>query len=597
MKRLGIVLCVAMLAWPAHANTADAEPEVSVSLEATPRKVRVGDTFSLEVRASVKGGGLESVRLEDLRKYPELEVVSHQTSRPTQISFGFGSGMQVESSVSHLYAMRPLAPGTYTFSPAVATIDGKDYESQGLTIEVVGAAVDFGDPRGEPPDDDELTGARYDPDSFVRTVVEPTTAFLGQQVDVSVYLYARVGVVTRTVSPTKLSMDGFWVYDEQVQNLQSDVVTVNGTRFQRFLLQRSAAFPQRTGTLTVGAPKVTFDGGGRSIFDPARRIERSGVAVEVEVEPLPPPGPSDAYVGNIELTASIDRPEVDTGDAVTLRIQSAGAGNTQDLRIELPTIPGVRALQPAIQDQRRFSGDTMGGVRTWEWILIADQPGKHVVPPISIPYFDPKIKKYGTATTNLVAFKAEGSAAPKPTLPSSPSVAPPRPDETQFGPIRVYSALSRGSAPLRKRAWFPWLLAFPPFAFLLLTVAVGFSRRRGRDRSSAEAVQRERLAAAKKALRDQDPRGFYDAVVDTLIHAVETRTNDPVRGLPNTDLRSRLAEAGFDEDLIGRVINELDGADFARFAASGVDGQEMSRCLERVETILERIRRLGGRAS
>ncbi|MEM7138056.1 MAG: BatD family protein [Myxococcota bacterium] len=596
MNRLGIALCVVMVAWPTRANTADAEPEVSVSLNATPTKVRVGDTFSLEVRASVKGGGLESLRLEDLRKYPELEVVSHQTSRPTQISFGFGSGMQVESSVSHLYGMRATAPGTYTFSPAVATIDGKAYESQGLTIEVVGAALDFGDPRGEPPDD-ELSGARYDPDGFVRTVVEPTTAFLGQQVDVSVYLYARAGVVTRTVSPSKLSMDGFWVYDEQVQNLQSDVVTVNGTRFQRFLLQRSAAFPQRTGTLTIGAPKVTFDGGGRSIFDPSRRIERNGVAVQLEVEPLPPPGPSDAYVGNVALNASIDPPEVETGNAVTLRIQAAGAGNTQDLRIQLPTIAGVRALQPAIQDDRRFSGKTMGGIRTWEWILIAEQPGEHVVPAISIPYFDPKTKEYGTATTKPLTFRAQGAAAPQPSQPSSPTIAPPQGDETQFGPIRVYSALSRGSAPLRKRAWFPWLLGFPPFAFLLLTVAIGFSRRRDRDRSSAEAVQRERLAAAKKALRGKDPRAFYDAVVETLIQAVETRTDDSVRGLPNAELRSRLANAGFDEDLIGRVINELDGADFARFAASGVDEQEMSRCLERVETILERIRRLGGRAS
>ena len=53
---------------------------------------------------------------------------------------------------------------------------------------------------------------------------------------------------------------------------------------------------------------------------------------------------------------------------------------------------------------------------------------------------------------------------------------------------------------------------------------------------------------------------------------------------------------GFDDDLVQRVINELEGADFARFAASGVDTEEMERCLQRTETIVERIHRVRGRA-
>jgi len=39
------------------------------------------------------------------------------------------------------------------------------------------------------------------------------------------------------------------------------------------------------------------------------------------------------------------------------------------------------------------------------------------------------------------------------------------------------------------------------------------------------------------------------------------------------------------------VINELEGADFARFAASGVDKDEMERCRQRTAAIIERIQR------
>jgi hypothetical protein len=42
---------------------------------------------------------------------------------------------------------------------------------------------------------------------------------------------------------------------------------------------------------------------------------------------------------------------------------------------------------------------------------------------------------------------------------------------------------------------------------------------------------------------------------------------------------------------VQRVINELEGADFARFAASGVSKEEMDRCLHRTAAIIERIQR------
>jgi uncharacterized membrane protein len=70
---------------------------------------------------------------------------------------------------------------------------------------------------------------------------------------------------------------------------------------------------------------------------------------------------------------------------------------------------------------------------------------------------------------------------------------------------------------------------------------------------------------------------------------------EAVGALPHAALRTHLADAGFDQDLIDRVVNELEGADFARFAASGVDKGEMERCLQRTATIVERVQRTKGR--
>ncbi len=592
------LVCLVAIGPLAHCASAKAEADAKILLSATPRELRVGETFALEVRADVKEGSLEDLTFADLKKYPELEIISHQTSRPMQVSFGFGSGMKVQSSLSHRYTIRALAAGTFEFSPAVAEVDGKTYRSNPLTIVVLpsGQAATSGaaTPSTPPELGKELSGARYDPRAFLRTVVEQKEVYIGQQVNVAVYLYTNVGVAGRSVNPTKPAMDGFWVHEEQITSLEGPIVQVNGVRFRAYLLQKSIAFPQRTGELTIGAPKVTFDLGTASLFDAPQRVERIGVPVPIEVKPLPTPGPPDAFVGKYSVRARLDRSSVRTGNAVTLRVEATGVGNIQDLRIELPPIAGVRALQPVIRDEQRFHGKALGGTRSWEWILIPETPGRHAVPSIQLHYFDPESEQYGSASTEALTFSATGVATPvKATL--SPKKAPPKRETAVFGPIRMYSALTRGATPVRQRPWFAWLLALPPLFFILFTIGVGLRRRHRSQKIAAGAVQRALIGEARQALRKDDPRVFYDRIVASITHALVTRTGEPVRGLSNAELRPRLVAAGFDDDLVQRIINELEGADYARFAASGVDAKEMQRCLQRTKTIVERIQRVRGK--
>ncbi len=592
------LVCLVAIGPLAHCASAKAEADAKILLSATPRELRVGETFALEVRADVKEGSLEDLTFADLKKYPELEIISHQTSRPMQVSFGFGSGMKVQSSLSHRYTIRALAAGTFEFSPAVAEVDGKTYRSNPLTIVVLpsGQAATSGaaTPSTPPELGKELSGARYDPRAFLRTVVEQKEVYIGQQVNVAVYLYTNVGVAGRSVNPTKPAMDGFWVHEEQITSLEGPIVQVNGVRFRAYLLQKSIAFPQRIGELTIGAPKVTFDLGTASLFDAPQRVERIGVPVPIEVKPLPTPGPPDAFVGKYSVRARLDRSSVKTGNAVTLRVEATGVGNIQDLRIELPPIAGVRALQPVIRDEQRFHGKALGGTRSWEWILIPETPGRHTVPSIQLNYFDPESEQYGSASTEALTFSATGVATPvKATL--SPKKAPPKRETAVFGPIRMYSALTRGATPVRQRPWFAWLLALPPLFFILFTIGVGLRRRHRSQKIAAGAVQRALIGEARQALRKDDPRAFYDRIVASITHALVTRTGEPVRGLSNAELRPRLVAAGFDDDLVQRIINELEGADYARFAASGVDAKEMQRCLQRTKTIVERIQRVRGK--
>ena len=57
------------------------------------------------------------------------------------------------------------------------------------------------------------------------------------------------------------------------------------------------------------------------------------------------------------------------------------------------------------------------------------------------------------------------------------------------------------------------------------------------------------------------------------------------------ELRRVLVERGFEEELAGRVAEELSSCDFARFAASASGPTEMRSALRRVRELLHSIER------
>jgi len=124
-----LTLALATAAAMPWAAPAAATPEVTVTLGATPTQLRVGEVTRLEVSVRARGGRIQKLDLSDLEKYPELEIISRQTVRPMQFSFGFGSKVQKESSITNIFVLRPTIAGTFEFAPAVAKVDGEIYRS------------------------------------------------------------------------------------------------------------------------------------------------------------------------------------------------------------------------------------------------------------------------------------------------------------------------------------------------------------------------------------------------------------------------------------------------------------------------------------
>lgn len=596
--------CAFTLAWalsllsPASFGAAQAPTgttRATVTLTVDRDEVDVGDPVRVQARADVTGAEVDSFEEPDVTGFA---VRSRQVSRPLQFRFGFGNQQQiVQSSTVYAYLLQAETPGTYTFGPLEVRAGGRTFASNQVQVTVRGAAVDPGATTTDPPPTPAgpaVDGYAPDSEAFVRTTADVAQPYVGQQVTVSVYLYTRATIRGGLQLPRSPTTDGFWTVDLlDGSALEGETQYVNGALYRVYRIVHMAAFPLREGVLTIGAPEVSFQAGATfDLFQPPQEVRRAGVPIQVNVRALPD---AAAVVGRYTLEAGVDRQSVRTGDAVTLTATVRGDGNVRDVRLALPTIDGLQVLQPRVEDEVVHPGDRVGGFRRFEWLVVPQRPGEFEIPPFSLVTFDPATETVSTARSSMLRITAVGAALAHdvpdagvaespPTLAVDDEAPPPA-----FGPLRTESALERGSIPVSSTAPF-WalLLGIPLVGLFSLTVSALWARKPS-PAAEARRATKHRLDAAERHAREGDARAFYSAIAASLHGALQRRLGEPVGGLTHDELRKLLRRRGVEEDLVRRVLDELEVCDFARFSSAGGAEGEIRDCLERTRRALAEV--------
>jgi len=581
---------VALTALPAAAQSVTG----SVQMSSDRASVAVGQTFRLTIRADITGS--TNLRFH-LPRLDDFDVLGRQITRP------FNLGAVVQATTVHTYTLRARAPGTYTLEAPVAHVDGQQFRGEPLTLTVTGP----GQPAPQQPQQQtpaappgQLDGAEVDREAFIRTVVEPERPYVGQQITVSVYLYTRAPLRQAPSMIREPSADGFWVQDllPPQRTLDATQEVVAGNFYRAYLIKKFAAFPLRAGELEIGAAEMGITTGGAfDLFRAPEQIRREGVPVTVEVRELPEddaPLRTDAVVGAYRLEARLDRGQVRTGDAVTLTATVRGTGNLRDVRLEVPDIDGLEILASPPEDRVETNSGVVGGERRFTWLIVPQQPGVYELPDLALRVFEPVSGEYTTVRAPELTITAAGNAIvpDEPEEPETVSPEEPTPDTPAptFGPVRNRSALVRSSEPLSAQAWYLAVLFAMPLLFVAL-LTLGNVRKRGAAKRKGAKDARARLGDAQKLAGDGDSRGFYGAVSAAIRGGLEARLGESVGGLTHDGLRRELRSAGMDEDLVRRVIEELESCDFARFSSAGGSTDEMNRCLDRTRALLSRVDR------
>jgi hypothetical protein len=630
----GYLLCFTLLLG-AHAAPARAQqPSVRVEMNADRTELTTSDNVAVRIYVQTQGAGQPDIEVPEFEGF---QVVQRAVQRPMQFSFGFGQAQPVVTSTTqYTFVLVPMGAGTFKIPPVKVTLNQRVFQSKPLVLTVTGGQQaqpltggtaqpqQQGPANAPPPDQDpQLQGqqpqapaanggkvpaaqnsgdvAIYDQEAFLRTVVDKLEPYEGEQVTATIYLYTRHNLQQVPAVQTEASTDGFWVQDllSATRSLEPKRQVINGRGFWVYVLRRFAGFPLRSGDLTIGSMALTvsresiFD-----LFDPQRGpadLERRSVPVLLHVKPLPadhkPSGP--VAVGNFDIKATLDRPQVVTGDAVTLTATVRGDGNLRAIKLDDPQVKGLQILQPEVHDLTESPGDRVQSTRTFAWLIVPQAPGTYQIPALTLDTFDPAHATYKRISSERLTLTAAGAApagvATNRGANEGSDVADSSDKPEPWPPLRAHSELKRPETPLASRTFFPWAMLALPLIWLgsVLGPLAWAQVLKARGETSAEQLAlrsaRQRIHDAQRALDANDARRFHADIAAALNTTLEARLGEAVTGLTQNELRHRLSAHGMPESLSKGVCEVLATCDFARFSSASVSDADMRNTLARAE--------------
>lgn len=635
-----MLVLVTLLAATSAAAGPGAPPEIGITTDRDP--LVAGEPFELQITIATQSENDPVVRLPRLGG---LRVLSQSESHPMSFSFSFGTGqgMVRQSKRQSVYSFTAVAdaPGKKVIDPVIVEVDGKRFQSEPHAL-VIAASASAGRPAPSPPDpfgqmpsllgqipspfgppDDqvqpgdpgqaptalpgELEGARVDPDYFVQTEVSKRQAVVGEVLVVTVYLYSAWQIADVDVS-REPGTEGFWVENLLPGNrrLEFEPVRVGGKNYDRAVLRKLAVFPIRAGTLTIAPAVVDLEIRRGGFFSSRKAVKRASVPVQIEVAATPadkrPAGFDPANVGRYSFKAEVDRTSVAVGEPVTLTMTVRGEGNLRNLSLPaVGEVKGFKSYDPESETEVTASGETVTGTRTSRTLLIPKEPGAFTIPRLAFSFFDPAAGEYRTEAGGPFTITVRPGAVAIPQTASNATAGRPAADDgdalarlnRQLRSISSRAELeTSATAPLMTRPWFLALALVAPLAWLGVVVAsrtrrqMAEKRVKGRSKR-AEGTARRRLAELERCAAELSTEAFFAELQRCLVGFLEDRLEAAIAGDTTAELRARLAERGFEAAYADRVAAEIDGLEFARFGRSAGHGEERTKALGRVASLVK----------
>ncbi|MFV0376518.1 MAG: BatD family protein [Mangrovibacterium sp.] len=561
---------------------------------AAPNVISAGEQFRLSFNLNEEG---KNLKLPDLSAFQVLMGPSTSQSTSMQIVNG---QMSQSVSFSYIYILQAKQEGSFTIKPATIEVDGKVYQSNELTIQVVKGQVNQqqnSSAGGATQQNNNSAPTATDiskDDLMVKVDLDKRNIYRGEQAIATVKIYVSPNVPITNFEDVKIpSYEGFWTQEIPVPNqIQFNREVLNGKIYQVGLLKKTILFPQQTGRIKIDPFEITClirqqIRRQRSVFDDFfdngyRTVSAKAVSEPTYVQVKELPSQPDGFyggVGNLSFSAAIDKTEAKTNEAISLRLTVQGSGNLR--LIEAPKVEFPKDFEvydPKTTENLNPGNGGLSGSKTFEYLAIPRYPGDYTIPPVTFTSFDPASGKYKTTTSQAFNLKVEkGSDEQSATVTSAVN----KQDVRFLG--KDIRFLKQNQYKLHPKMdsfygstlfWLMYILSAAAF----IVMAIIYRKKLKENANSAlvknkkaNKVAQKRLKQASVYLKEHKAEQFYEAVLKAFWGYLSDKLSIPVASLNRDTAVANLKDKFVDQEQIDEFISLIDTCEFARYAPSTSD--------------------------
>ncbi len=509
----------------------------------------------------------------------------------------------VSASRTYSYYLQPKSMGKFTIGSATLNYNGKTFNTQPVTIDVVKGSpkAPAAQSRGN---NSEVTSTDIGDNLFILATADRSKVYMGEPVTVTYKLYTRLGIAAQMQVSKLPSYEGFWAEEINTSNtINFTTEMYRGKQYRVGVLKKVELFPSQLGELSVtpmqlDVPVQIRQNRKRSgdifddffndpFFNPVRTVNYTAKSntIKIHVAPLPikdVPKTFNGAVGNYTMNSQLSSSKVQANNPVTLKINISGSGNISLLNMPEINLPaGMDKYEPKTSEQINRNG-TITGTKTFDYLIVPRVPGKKEIPPIQFSYFNPAKGSYVTLSTPAYELNvAPGSGN------GNGSVAGYTKEEIKLlgQDIRYIKTSTddlrrQGSDELFGAGF--WTATILPL--VLLSGLVTWKRRQDKLAGNiqllryqrAEKIARARFKTAKTLMESNNQTGFYAEISLALFGYLEDKLHIPKAEISLDRVADELQKKKIDGGLITTLKSCTEKCDYARFAPSQDGKAEMN---------------------
>lgn len=398
--------------------------EITVSAVVEPNPIALGQSAQLNVVIK----GTQKAEPPEIQNNEYLEFAYRGPS--TQVMWING---ELNATITHVFQVRPLRAGKFRITPLNLFIEGKNYKTDEIIVEVVEDAAETKF------DMSEIAYLEFD--------VPQRTVYVGETIPSEL----RMVMLNQAQFPNRglpqIEGDAFSItpIDTQPQMTRA----VKDGRYYDVYVWKIGITPVKAGvqTLQFKAPhvlRIPEDKGNTrrdpfSLFrnDPffdsmfGRYKDMDILALsqpaEITIEALPQEGRPESFngaIGTFDIAATADLTTLTEGDPITLKIEIKGEGNFSQMNPpKFPDGEIFKTYPPRVVEETL---DTQGftGSKQFEVVVIPLSTEVKAVPPIPFSYFNPRTGTYAEMNTPPIPISIKASTQPLMTNPVNPLANP-----------------------------------------------------------------------------------------------------------------------------------------------------------------------------